>query len=60
MRRFPVWSFEGVGPLVLGMTRDEVRQKIGSNFRQFRKVPTAPTLSDQFFDPLLVVFYECG
>jgi hypothetical protein len=58
MRRFTVRSFESAGPLVLGMTRYEVRRALKSDFRPVRKVQTDTTLSDQFLDPLSVAFYD--
>jgi hypothetical protein len=58
MRRFTVRSFDGVGPLKLGMRRDEVRRELNGKVEEFRKGPNSPTLSDFFAETMMVAYYD--
>jgi hypothetical protein len=46
--RFLVTPLVGVGPVLLGMRRDEVRAVLGSEPVEFRKSPEAPHTTDAF------------
>ncbi len=49
--------FYGVGPIVFGMRRDEVRRSVGSRFREFTKSALQPLKKVDAFEELLVHVY---
>ena len=50
--------FVGLGTMRFGMTRAEARGALGDNYRSFRKVPAAPTLTDAYADLGLHLYYD--
>lgn len=58
MSRWTILSFEGVGPVRFGMTREEIRQTLNAEVEEFRKSAESPTLSDLFIHHDAVAFYD--
>jgi len=54
----PITSFDGVGPIKLGMSIDEVRQAVNSPVSPFRKSAKSEMLTDAFRDLGIYVFYK--
>ena len=54
---FEIRPFDGVGPIRLGMSRQELRRLLGGEVEAFRKTQDSPTLSDYFNDYMAVAFY---
>jgi hypothetical protein len=57
MKSYEVIPLQGVGPVFLGMTRDEVHAALGDQFQTFRKAPTASHSTDAWHDNAFQVFY---
>jgi hypothetical protein len=47
----PITPYEGIGPIKLGMSRKEVRDILGGDFRSFKKTPYDEVTTD-FFDEM--------
>jgi len=58
MSDYTVQLFVGVGPVRLGMSRDEVRRAMPEASESFRKTPTSPHGTDSFHQSGFQVFYE--
>src|SRR4051794_1833897 len=56
--RFHVTPRRGVGPVLLGMHRDEVREAMPGEPESFRKTETCRYETDAFFHNGFQVFYE--
>jgi len=50
--------YEGVGPIKLGMTQDEVRKAVGTDFKLFMKGSTSAMPTDDFIGTGIHVFYR--
>jgi hypothetical protein len=58
MLDYTVQPFIGVGPVRLGMSRDEVRRVMPEPAKPFRKAPTLRHETDAFHKSAFQVFYE--
>lgn len=56
--RFDIRPYEGVGPVKLGMTREEVRAAVGAPFEEFRKSAGDELPTDAFDTVGLHVYYK--
>ena len=57
MPDYTVQPFVGVGPVHLGMSRDEVRRAMPEPAKPFRKAPTSQHETDTFHQSAFQVFY---
>jgi hypothetical protein len=48
----------GVGPILFGMSRSQVRELLGAGFREFLKTPTSKALTDDYAGYALHVYYD--
>ena len=55
---FDVEPLRGVGPVRLGMTRDESRAAMGLPFESFQKSPGDAALTDAYLDSSFQVFFD--
>jgi hypothetical protein len=51
-------SYEGVGPIKLGMSQHEVRNAVGSEFKAFMKTPASEMPTDNFVGLGIHVYYK--
>src|SRR5262245_38903685 len=56
--RWEIRPFEGVGPVLFGMTRQEVQAALGRNPRAFRKVPSEKQLTDVYDTIGLYAYFD--
>jgi len=55
------WSvvpYMGVGRIMFGMTRDQIRKLLGSEVKEFKKTPTSKVLTDAFDQLGVHVYYK--
>src|SRR5579859_6377030 len=45
---FEIRSYVGVGPIMFGMTAEEVRSTLGCAYKEFKRGPFAKTITDAF------------
>lgn len=57
MQTLEVCPLVGVGPVLLGASREEVIHAFGPPQESYRKTPTSPHATDAWFDGQLQVFY---
>jgi hypothetical protein len=58
MQIFDIRPFMGVGPIDLGMSRNEVRKVVGAPVHTFKKTPVDDELTDAFRSLGVHVFYK--
>ncbi len=58
MDAFTVYPLAGVGPVGLGMSRQQVREALGVPVTEFRKTLSDACLTDAFLDSTFQVFYD--
>jgi hypothetical protein len=56
--RWDIVPHKGVGPLFFGMTRNDARAKLGTEFTSFRKSATAASESDAFDELGVHLYYD--
>ena len=49
---------KGVGPISFGMTREEVRNVLGGNVVEYKKMPMSDTFTDAFNDHGIHIYYD--
>lgn len=49
---------KGVGPFSFGMTREEVRNVLGGNVVEYKKMPMSDTFTDAFNDHGIHIYYD--
>jgi hypothetical protein len=54
----PIFPYDGVGPIKLGMTHAEIRTVIGGKYRTFMKGPFAKMATDDFMVKGIHVHYK--
>jgi len=54
----PILSYEGVGPIKFGMTQDEVRIAVGTEYKSFVKSPYSKMPTDNFVGKGIHVYYK--
>ena len=54
----PIFSYEGVGPIKLGMTQQQVRNAVGLEFKSFMKTPQSEMPTDNFIGTGIHVYYK--
>jgi hypothetical protein len=45
---FEINSYVGVGPILFGMTAEEVRSTLGCAYKEFKRTPISKTITDAF------------
>jgi hypothetical protein len=58
MQNFEVAPLKGIGPVLLGMSRDAVRLALGDAFTSFDKVPSSLHQTDAWHRSAFQVFYS--
>lgn len=56
--RFDIKSYVGVGPIVFGMTAEEVRSTLGCAYTEFKKSQSSKTTTDAFDSLGVFVYYN--
>jgi hypothetical protein len=46
--KFEIRSYSGVGPIIFGMTAEEVRLILGCAYKEFKRTPISKTITDAF------------
>ena len=54
----PISTYEGVGPLKLGMSQDEVRKILGTEFETFTNLTVSEMPTDNFVSKGIHVYYK--
>lgn len=58
MEHFEIKPLVGIGPVRLGMTREESRRAMGRTPDSFQKSPTDPPTTDAYFESAFQVFFD--
>ncbi|WP_449465478.1 hypothetical protein [Stenotrophomonas humi] len=58
METYEATPHKGIGPVLLGMTRDAVHLALGNSFTSFRKAPSSAHPTDAWHKAAFQVFYE--
>ena len=56
--RLEIHSDVGVGPILFGMTAEEVRSTLGCAFKEFKRTPISKTITDAFQSLGIFVCYN--
>ena len=56
--KLEIHSYIGVGPIIFGMTAEEVRATLGREYKEFKRTPISKTITDAFQSLGIFVCYN--